>query len=51
MPISRTIYKAVCAVMEGQLGAVFASGDRVIGLEFFESPAAFARCFAKIVRA
>ena len=44
-------YEKSIAVAEGQLGAVFASGDRVIGLEFFDSPAAFARCFAKIVRA
>jgi len=44
-------YENAIEVAEGQAGAVFASGDRVIGLEFFDSPAAFARCFAKIVRA
>lgn len=44
-------YERSVAPAEGQVGAVFASGDRVIGLEFFDSPAAFARCFAKIVRA
>lgn len=44
-------YEKAIEVAEGQAGAVFASGDRVIGLEFFDSPAAFARCFAKIVRA
>jgi len=44
-------YEKSIAITEGQTGAVFASGDRVIGLEFFDSPAAFARCFAKIVRA
>ncbi len=44
-------YERSVSVAEGQLGAVFASGGRVIGLEFFDSPAAFSRCFAKIVRA
>lgn len=44
------IEKAV-ALQPGQSGAVFASGGRVIGLEFFDSPEAFSRCFAKIVRA
>jgi hypothetical protein len=33
----------------GQAGAVFASGGRVVGLEFFDAPEAFARCFSKIV--
>jgi hypothetical protein len=44
-------YEESIAVAEGQQGAVFANRDRVIGLEFFDSPAAFARCFTKIVRA
>jgi len=44
-------YEKSVSVTDGQLGAVFASGGRVIGLEFFDSPAAFSRCFAKIVRA
>ena len=34
-----------------QAGAVFASGARVIGMELFDAPAAFAKCFGKIVRA
>lgn len=44
-------YEKSIDLVEGQAGAVFACGDRVIGLEFFDSPAAFARCFPKIVRA
>jgi hypothetical protein len=33
-----------------QLGAVFATAGRVLGLELFDAPEAFARCFPKIVR-
>lgn len=44
-------YEKSVSAAEGQVGAVFANGGHVIGLEFFDSPAAFSRCFAKIVRA
>lgn len=37
-------------VQPGQAGAVFADGSRVIGLEFFDAPEAFGKCFAKMVR-
>jgi hypothetical protein len=38
-------------VQPGQTGAVFVSGGRVAGIEFFDAPEAFAKCFAKTVRA
>lgn len=39
------------AIQRGQSGAVFASGGRVAGIELFDSPEAFAKCFGKTVRA
>jgi hypothetical protein len=44
-------YEKALTLQLGQAGAVFASGGRVIGLELFDAPEAFSRCFTKIVRA
>jgi len=43
-------YGKAFAVQPGQAGAVFADGSRVIGLEFFDAPEAFGKCFGKMVR-
>jgi hypothetical protein len=42
-------YESAFPLQPGQAGAVFASGGRVLGLELFDAPEAFARCFSKIV--
>ena len=37
--------------LPGQTGAVFVSGGRVAGIELFDAPEAFAKCFSKTVSA
>lgn len=44
-------YEKAFATQANQAGAVFTTGGRVIGLELFDAPEAFAKCFAKMVRA
>lgn len=44
-------YEKAFAAVDGQVGAVFATGSRVIGLEVFDAPEAFAKTFRKMVRA
>jgi hypothetical protein len=44
-------YENAFCVQAGQAGAVFVSGARVVGLELFDAPEAFAKCFPKMVRA
>jgi hypothetical protein len=43
-------YAKAFTVQPGQAGAVFADGSRVIGLELFDAPEAFGKCFGKMVR-
>jgi hypothetical protein len=43
-------YASALKAAPGQRGAVFAVDGKVTGVELFDSPGPFARCFAKIVR-